>query len=203
MGQNTDLKERFLKLQKQEQTVPVIANVSQKMELMDSSSPKIHEAVMNCTDSKVYDWKKAYRDNFQRPALEESCDPVVHTTQGNIQSLVKKPVLVSFHYSQCLDSALNKLNSYMTSRPQFWSQVLLGAGQIHIRSSKNKLQLWIRNSDESTRGTKELKALLENEYMVNFRQLKAFNVQKFEEWIELNFDINEKTVDIRDKEASV
>jgi succinate dehydrogenase flavin-adding protein (antitoxin of CptAB toxin-antitoxin module) len=203
MGQNTDLKQRFLKLQQQELTAPIVNDVSQKIELMDSNSLNIHEAVMNCTDSKIYDWKRAYRDNFQRPTLDESCDPVVQVTQGQIQSLVKKPVLISFHYSQCLNSALNKLNSYMTSRPQFWSQVLAGAGQIHIRSSKNKLQLWIRNSDESTRGTKELKALFENEYMTNFRQLKAFNVQKFEEWIELNFDINEKTVDIRDKEASV
>jgi len=203
MGQNTDLKDRFLKLQKQEQTVPVVANVSQKMELMDSSSANIHEAVMNCTDNKLFDWKKAYRDNFQRPELEESCDPVVQATQGNIQSLVKKPVLVSFHYSQCLHSTLNKLNSYMTSRPLFWSQVLFGAGQIHIRSSKNKVQLWIRNSDESNRGARDLKAVLENEYMTNFRQLKAFNIQKFEEWIELNFEIHEKTADIRDKEASV
>ncbi len=203
MGQHTDLKQRFLKLQQQELTAPVVTDVYQKIELMDSNSLNIHEAVMNCTDSKNYDWKRAYRDNFQRPTLDESCDPVVQVTQGQIQSLVKKPVLISFHYSQCLNSALNKLNSYMTSRPQFWCQVFAGAGQIHIRSSKNKLQLWIRNSDESTHGTKELKALLENEYMTNFRQLKAFNVQKFEEWIELNFDINEKTVDIRDKEASV
>lgn len=203
MGQNTDLKQRFLKLQNQELTVPVAASVSQKMELMDSNSLSIHEAVMNCTDSKVYDWKKAYRDNFQRQNLEESCDPIVQATQGKIQALVKKPILISFHHSQCLSSALNTLNSYMTSRPQFWSQVLAGAGQVHIRSSKSKIQLWIRNRDESNRGMKELKTQLENEYMINFRQLKAFSVQKFEEWIELNFDINEKTADIRDKEASV
>lgn len=203
MGQNTDLKQRFLKLQQQEPTAPVVTNVSQKIELKDSASTSIHEAVMNCTGSKVYDWKKAYRDNFQRPALEDSSDPMIQATQGKIQSLVKKPVLVSFHYSQCLNSALKTLNSYMSSRPQFWSQVLIGSGQIHIRSSKNKVQLWIRNNDESTRGTRELKALLENEYMTNFRQLKAFNIQKFEEWVELNVEINEKTSDIRDKEASV
>jgi hypothetical protein len=124
-------------------------------------------------------------------------------TQWKIQSLVEHPLLISFHYSQCLSKTLVKLNSYVVSRPTFWSQMLSGAGQVHIRSSKNKLQLWMRFNDTTGQGQKRMKTILENEFVANSRQLKAFNIQKIEEWFEISFDINEKSADLRDKEASV
>ena len=91
----------------------------------------------------------------------------------------------------------------MTGRPTFWKHLLLGAGQVHLRSAKNKVQLWIRFSDHTNENQKMLKATIENEYMENSRQLKSFSIQKVEEWFELGFDINDKITESRDKDASV
>ena len=91
----------------------------------------------------------------------------------------------------------------MTVRPSFWKHLLLGAGQIHLRSAKNKIQVWIRFSDFTNENQKMLKATLENEFMENSTQLKSFSLQKVEEWFELGFDINEKIAESRDKDVSV
>jgi hypothetical protein len=210
MSPQHDLKERFKRLQSKEQSVPETAIAKtravesvNKIELTTSTRSHVHEAVMNCADSEIYDWKKAYRNEFQRPTLDETSDPVIQETQWKIQSLVEHPMLISFHYSQCLSKTLVKLNSYVISRPTFWSQMLSGAGQVHIRSSKNKLQLWMRFNDSTVQDHKRMKNILENEFVANSRQLKAFNIQKIEEWFEISFDINEKSADLRDKEASV
>lgn len=211
MRSNNDLKERFKRLQSKEQSVPETALVKKthpveavkKVELSSSTRTYVHEAVMNCVQSEVYDWKKAYRRDFQRPSLDETSDPVIQETQWKIQSLMESPLLISFNYTQCLNKTLVKLNSYIVTRPTFWSQLIEGAGQVHVRSSKNKLQLWVRFNDSTGIGHKRMKTVLENEFVANSRQLKAFNIQKIEEWFEISFDINEKPADLRDKEASV
>lgn len=210
MGSNHDLKDRFKKLQLKEPNGSgvvvdnkIMAAEATKLELNLSSNAHIHQAIANCDDSNVYDWKKVFRKDFPRPAIDEASEPVLQQTQWNIQALMEAPVLISFHYSSCLPKILGRFNTYLTSRPSFWTQVMYGAGQIHIRSAKNKLQLWIRSDDVSVSGHKNMKAVLENEFLSNSKQLKAFNIQKIEEWYEISFDITEKSADIRDKEASV
>ncbi|MBA2403134.1 MAG: hypothetical protein H0V66_00060 [Bdellovibrionales bacterium] len=211
MGSNNDLKQRFLKLQSKEQFVsetviekkPTPIATGDKLELSKSTQSHVHEAIENSSQTQVYDWKKTYRKSFHRPTLEETCEPIIQKTQWNIHSLVDNSPLISFHYTHCLSKTLTKLNTYLEAKPFFWSHLMSGAGQIHIRSTKNKLQLWIRSNDSSELKQKRLKTVLENEFIANSKQLKAFSVQKVEEWFELSLDITEKTVDIRDKEASV
>ena len=211
MSSTNDLKERFKRLQIKERPVPESSIITKsnsvdssiKTELQQSTQSHVHQAVMNCADSQIYDWKKTYRNKFQRPLLTETTDPVIQETQWKMQSLVESPLLMSFHYTDCLSKALVKLNSYIVLRPKFWSQLMLGVGQVHIRSSKNKLQLWLRFSDSMGLSQKRVKTLLENEFVENSRLLKAFNVQKREDWFEIALDLNEKPADIRDKEVSV
>lgn len=202
MGTNRNLKDRFEGLQKQESPV-ASSSEPKKMNLSSSNNSLVHQTVANCVDAKEFNWKKVYRQQFQRPSLEQSSDPVIQETQWKIQALSESPLLISFHFTDCLVSSLKKLNPYMTSRPAFWKHLLLGAGQVHVRSSKNKIQLWIRFSDHTNENQKMLKAMIENEYMENSRQLRSFSIQKVEEWFELGFDINDKFTELRDKDASV
>ena len=202
MGTNRNLKDRFQGLQKQE-SPSANALAPKTMNLSSSDNSLVHEAVANCLDAREFNWKKVYRQEFQRPSIEQSSDPVIQETQWKIQALSESPLLISFHFTDCLVPSLKKLNTYMAARPTFWKDLLLGAGQIHLRSAKNKVQLWIRFSDLTNENQKMLKATLENEFMENSRQLKAFSLQKIEEWFELGFDINEKFAESRDKDASV
>jgi hypothetical protein len=202
MSTNRNLKDRFEGLQKQDSTSATSLE-PKKMDLSSSNNSLVHQTIANCVDAKEFNWKKVYRQQFQRPSLEQSSDPVIQETQWKIQALSESPLLISFHFTNCLVSSLKKLNTYMAARPTFWKDLFLGAGQIHLRSAKNKVQIWIRFSDLTNENQKILKATLENEFMENSRQLKAFSLQKIEEWFELGFDINEKFAESRDKDASV
>jgi hypothetical protein len=202
MGTNRNLKHLFEGLQKQE-SPSAKSTESKIIELSSSDKYLLHQAISNCTDSHEFNWKKLYRQHFQRPSIEQSSDPVIQDTQWKIQALSESPLLISFHYTDCLVPSLKKLNTYMTVRPSFWKHLLLGAGQIHLRSAKNKIQVWIRFSDFTNENQKMLKATLENEFMENSTQLKSFSLQKVEEWFELGFDINEKIAESRDKDVSV
>ena len=202
MGTNRNLKHLFEGLQKQE-SPSAKSTESKIIELSSSDKYLLHQAIANCTDSHEFNWKKLYRQHFQRPSIEQSSDPVIQDTQWKIQALSESPLLISFHYTDCLFPSLKKLNTYMTVRPSFWKHLLLGAGQIHLRSAKNKIQVWIRFSDFTNENQKMLKATLENEFMENSTQLKSFSLQKVEEWFELGFDINEKIAESRDKDVSV
>ncbi len=202
MGTNRSLKDRFEGLQKQES--PAVSKREPKnIDLSSSDNSRMHEAVASCQEVKEFNWKRVYRQQFQRPSIETSSEPVIQETQWKIQALSESPLLISFHYTDCLVATLKKLNTYMTGRPTFWRHLLLGAGQVHLRSEKNKVQMWIRFSDLSNENQKILKATVENEFMENSRQLKSFSIQKVEEWFELGFDINEKFAESRDKDASV
>ena len=202
MGTNRNLKHRFEGLQKQE-SPSAKSSESKIIEFSSSDKDLLHQAISNCTDSHEINWKKLYRQQFERPSIEQTTDPVIQVTQWKIQALIESPVLISFHYSDCLVYSLEKLNSYMAVRPTFWRHLLLGAGQIHLRSAKNKVQLWIRFSDPANENQKMLNSALQNEFMENSRQLKAFSLHKVEEWFELGFDIDENFAELRDKDASV
>jgi hypothetical protein len=202
MGTNRSLKDRFEGLKRQESSNRNLLEPNE-LDLSSSANCLVHQLVTNCLDSHEFNWKKLYSQQFQRPSIEQSSDPVIQDTQWKIQALSESPLLISFHYTDCLVPSLKKLNSYMTVRPSFWKHLLLGAGQIHLRSAKNKIQVWIRFSNFTNESQKMLKATLENEFMENSTQLKSFSLQKVEEWFELGFDINEKIAESRDKDVSV
>lgn len=204
MEPNMDLKNRFDKLQKTSET-PVSEDKVVKPVLtikqvdMTSSYPEIHEAIRDCHSGQSYDWRGEYRKGMKRPSELSIPHPYLFELQGRISELLGKPILFTCYEKESLELAAKKLNSYIVSRPKFWRQALEGVAQIHFRSEKGKIQLWLRSDDSTFIRSGKVKTAMENEYLINSRQLKSYGVYSTEDWVELHLEIIDRPADYTEK----
>lgn len=201
MGQQ-DLKKKFERVHlKSESSDDLKTSITekQKMRFKSSNMSELHQQIKNATPVSTVDWKNQLTNHYVRPTLSAEVKPLQQQLQWTLNRLLGRSVLLSFFVKKDEASVLEKISKHMQERNDFWFSLLKEANQIHIRTGKGKLQIWLK-SDESIQNYFPLiQTRLEREYVSHPQQLRSFQVKNADGWIEVQLDVDLHSLETRYK----
>jgi len=192
MGQE-DLKKKFERVHLQSEVAQELNSTAvekQKIRFKNSSLTEIHQQIKNAKTASNLDWKNLLTSHYSRPALSNEIKPVQHQIQWTLNRLLGRPVLLSFLVKNDEASVLDKINKHMQERNEFWLSLLEEVTQIHLRTVKGKLQIWLKTNETISTHLKSMQSILENEYIARPHELKSFQVKNLDDWIEVLIDVD-------------